>query len=159
MRRLTIGVTACTETMGLLVAMAWADGELRDEEKAGIRAAADTLNLNQELRDRLESFMAEAPALGDLNVSALNSRDRQFAFVASAWLARVDDGIEQAERDLLDEIGKLLDIDAERRAELSQLAFDLDPPAGAASWSDGIVKLFKTIVSKVENEEIEVSFE
>lgn len=158
MRRLTIGVNACTETMGLLVAMAWADGELRDEEKAGIRAAADTLNLNQELRDRLESFMAKAPSLSDVDVDALNSRDRQFAFVASAWLARTDDGVEQAERDLLDKIGMVLDIDKDRREELSQLAFDLDAPQGDASWSSGIVTLFKAIVSKVENEDVDVSF-
>jgi uncharacterized membrane protein YebE (DUF533 family) len=158
-RRLTIGVGACTEAMGLLVAMAWADGVLDDDEKSGIRAAADTLNLNQELRDRLESFMEKPPPLGDVDIDVMNTRDRDFAYVASAWMARVDDGVDEKEKEMLDKIGMILDIGSDRREELSTLAFELDAPGDGEGWSSSIVTLFKSIVSKVEHEEIEVSFE
>ncbi len=158
MRRLTIGVKACTEIMGLLVAMAWADGTLDDDEKLGIRAAADTLNLGQDLRDRLESFMTKAPALGDLDVDALQARDREFAYVASAWMARVAEGVDSAERDLLDKIGMVLEINSGRRDELAELAFTLSSPDDGETWSTGIVQLFRAIVNKVENEDIDVDF-
>lgn len=159
MRRLTIGVAACTEVMGLLVTMAWADGELQDEEKTGIRSAADTLNLNQELRDRLEGFMEEAPLPSDLSLDTLGKRDAEFAYVAAAWLARVDDSVEEEEWDLLAEIGEVFEMDVNRREELTQLALELDAPADGDNWSSGIVELFKTIVNTVEHEEVELAFE
>ncbi len=159
MRRLTIGVAACTEVMGLLVTMAWADGELQDEEKTGIRAAADTLNLTQELRDRLEGFMEEAPLPSDLALDTLSKRDAEFAYVAAAWLARVDESVEEEEWDLLAEMGEVFEMDTNRREELTQLALELDPPGEGETWSSGIVELFKTIVNTVEDEEVELSFE
>ena len=159
MKRLTIGVKACTEIMGLLVAMAWADGSLDEDEKVGIRAAADTLNLEQALRDRLEAFMTKAPTLATLEVDELRPRDREFAYVASAWMARVAKGVDAAERDLLDKIGLVLDIDATRRAELAELAFTLGSPDAGESWSASLVQLFRSIATKVAAEEVDVAFE
>jgi len=158
-RRLTIGVAACTEVMGLLVTMAWADGELKDEEIAGIRSAADTLNLNQEMRDRLEGFMADAPMPGDLSLDTLSKRDAEFAYVAAAWLARVDDSVDEEEWDLLAEIGDVFEMDIDRREELTQYAMELPAPPDGESWSSGIVELFRTIVSTVEEEAVAVDFE
>ena len=36
-------------------AMAWADGRLDDREKAGVRGAAEVLNLSKEFRDKLDN--------------------------------------------------------------------------------------------------------
>src|SRR5581483_5235056 len=63
MKRLTIGVGACTEILALLIAIAWADDELKDEEKEGVRGAAVVLNLPKELRDRLEAMLAKQSTL------------------------------------------------------------------------------------------------
>ena len=41
MKRLTIGADACTETLALLITMAWADGRLDDTEKQGVVAASE----------------------------------------------------------------------------------------------------------------------
>ena len=62
MKRLTIGADACTETLALLITMAWADGRLDDNEKASVLAAAEVFNLTKELRDRLDQILAEADA-------------------------------------------------------------------------------------------------
>ncbi|MEZ4442134.1 MAG: hypothetical protein R3B72_23780 [Polyangiaceae bacterium] len=159
MRRLTIGVKACTEIMGLLVAMAWADGVLKDEEKEGIRAASTSLNLERGLRDRLESFMATDPGLDGADLDGLSERDREFAFVACAWMARVDSGVDDAEQKLLREIGGMLRVDGERQAALAELAGSIDGPDQGASWSTGLVELFKAIAKKVVAEEIEIDFE
>lgn len=162
-RRLTISVSACTETMALLVAMAWADGKLDDEEQEGIRDAAKTLNLPKELRDRLEGYMEEAPPLTDLKLGTMGVREREFAFVASAWMADVAEGIVEDEQALLDDIAAELDISEERQEELTKLALDLEPPAEGETWSQGIEQLFRAIRAKVEpvddGEPVEVEFE
>src|SRR5262245_17376170 len=97
MQRLTISVHACTETLGLLVAMAWADGRLDDNEKAGVRGAAQVFNLSKDSRDHLDTLLAEAPAGVDASVDKLSARDRAFAFVAAAWMAHVDGVLDPAE--------------------------------------------------------------
>lgn len=163
MKRLTIGVKACTEIMGLLVTMAWADGELLDEEKEGLRAAADTLNLEKDLRDRLEFFMTQDRGFDDVQAKTLNVRDREFAYVACAWMARVDSGVADEERQTLEEIGKHLDIGEARRKELAMMAGELEVPDDGDAWSKGLVKLFKSIIKSIEHvepdEEIDVAFE
>jgi hypothetical protein len=163
MKRLTIGVKACTEIMGLLVSMAWADGELLDEEKDGLKGAAEKLNLEQELRDRLEFFMTQDRGFEDVDTSSMSVRDREFAYVACAWMARVDQGVADEEKEVLEEIGKALEIGDDRRKELALMAGDLDAPESGDTWSDGLVKLFKTIIKSIEQvepeEEIDVTFE
>lgn len=163
MRRLTISVRACTETLALLVAMAWADGKLDDEEREGIRDAAKTLNLPKDLRDRLERYMKETPPLDELKLSTMGRREREFAFVASAWLANLSEGIVEEEQGLLNEIGAEVDIDESRQQELTRLALELDPPAKGESWSKGVRTLFQAIANKVEpsadGEQAEVVFE
>ena len=163
MRRLTISVGACTETMALLVAMAWADGKLDDEEQEGIRAAAKTLNLPKELRDRLDHYMEEAPPLDDLKLGSMGLREREFAYVASAWMANVAEGIVEDEQALLNDIAAELDIAEQRQDELTAMAQELEPPAEGECWSSGIRELFKAIRAKVEpakeGETVEVAFE
>mgnify|MGYP000281516706 CR=1 FL=1 len=57
MKRLTIGSRACTEILALLIHIAWADGKLAEQEKAGIRAAVSVFNLSKEQRARLDAAM------------------------------------------------------------------------------------------------------
>ncbi|MBW2454751.1 MAG: TerB family tellurite resistance protein [Deltaproteobacteria bacterium] len=143
MRRLTIGVAACTEVMGLLVTMAWADGELQDEEIAGIRSAADTLNLSQELRDRLEGYIEEAPLPSDLSLDTLSKRDAEFAYVAAAWLARVDDSVEEEEWDLLAEIGevfKMASWSCSRRSRTPSRTKRSSSPSSELTWARGPIR-------------------
>lgn len=161
MRRLTISVRACTETMGLLLAMAWADGKLQDEEKQGIRDAASTLNLPKEFRERLETLMQKAPLIGEMKLETLLTREKEFAFVASAWMASVAAGIDEREEALLKAIGDKLGLSDARQGELAGVAIDLAPPIEGESWSDGLVQLFKAIPAKVApaDEETEVAFD
>jgi uncharacterized membrane protein YebE (DUF533 family) len=147
--------------MGLLLAMAWADGTLQDEEKRGIRDAASTLNLPKEFRERLEKLMLQAPPLGEMKLDELTTREREFAFVASAWMANVAAGIDEREEALLRGIGDKLGLSEARQGDLAGLALDLPPPVEGESWSDGLVQLFKAIPAKVEPSEegAEVDFE
>lgn len=151
MRRLTIRVSACTEAMGLLVLMAWADGRLDDREKEGVRGAAKVLNLPAEFRARLEQRLAAPGSLEELDVANLTTRERAFAFVAAAWMAQVDEELDAKEQELLDRIGSALEFTEEQQAEYANIARSLRPlPSGVATWADQITRLFKAIPAELE---------
>lgn len=162
MKRLTIGVQACTETLALLVAVAWADGRLEDSEKDGVRGAAQVLNLTKDSRDRLEKMLAEPVSLDGLRLATLTAREKAFAYVAASWMAHADGKLDDAEKALLARIGDGLGLSAEKQAELGPIALSLEPlPSGARSWSQEITRLFKQIPPQLEEpgEEFEVVFE
>ncbi len=163
MARLTIRVEACTEILALLILVAWADGKLEDNEKAGIRAASSVLNLNKELRDRLDKMLEAPLPLDQVLVNALTPRDRAFGYVAAVWLSGVDEDVDPKEQDLLMKMRALLEIDDTRADELAGIARDLGAPKAGGAWAHDIVSLFKAIPHRLEPndsaDELEVAFE
>lgn len=161
MKRLTISAHACTETLTLLIAMAWADGRLDDREKSGVRGAAEVLNLSKELRAKLEQSLAKPLPLDQILLDTLSARDKAFAYVAATWMSGVDEDVDDKEKALLDRLAGSLGLSAERRSELDAIAKDLKPAADGRQWGDEIVRLFKAIPPRIEQEvgEVEVAFE
>jgi tellurite resistance protein len=162
MRRLTIRVSACTEAMGLLIEMAWADGRIDDREKEGVRGAAQVLNLPAAFRERLEEQLGTSRGLEALDVGNLTTRERAFAFVSAAWMAQVDDELDASETALLGRIGTKLEFTPEQQEEYTKIARSLQPlPDGAASWAEQLTRLFKAIPAELEEpgEAFEVVFE
>ena len=160
MRRLTISAHACTETLTLLIAMAWADGRLDEREKSGVKGAAEVLNLSKEHRDRLAQMLEKPLPLDQILLDTLSPRDKAFAFVAATWMSGVDDDVDAQEKALLDRLAAELGMSADRRAELERIASDLTP-IGDRKWGDELVALLKAIPPRLENEqgEVEVAFE
>lgn len=161
MKRLTLGATTCAETLTLLIAIAWADGDLADEEKDGVRAAAKVLNLTKERRDDLEKSLEKAPTIDPAALDRLSARDRGFAYVASSWMARIDGKVAPAEMKLLERIAGAMDLDDEQVDKLEALAATLEPREKGASWATEIEPLFKAILPKVAevSDEVVVAFE
>jgi uncharacterized membrane protein YebE (DUF533 family) len=160
MKRLTIGADACTETLALLVTMAWADGRLDDKEKESVLAAADVFNLTKELRGRIDQILQAPMPVEELLVENLSSRDKAFAFVAAAWMSGVDSEVDEKEQQLLDHAAELLGLDAARKAELVRIARDLESLRKEGSWTNEIVALFKAIPARLEGDgDFEVAFE
>jgi uncharacterized membrane protein YebE (DUF533 family) len=163
MKRLTISVHACVETLAMLVAMAWADGRLEDSERAGVLGAAGVLNLSKELRARLNDVLAKPMPIEQILFDTLSAKDRAFAYVAAAWMAGVDEDVDPKEEELLDRTASLLGLSAARKAELELIARDLEPPpADGRKWSAEIERLFRAIPPRLEDadpEEVEVVFE
>lgn len=162
MKRLTISADACIETLALLIAMAWADGRLDDNEKAGVRAASEVFNLTKELRDRLDQILQKPMPVDELLVENLSARDKAFAFVAAVWLSGVDADVDEKEQKLLDQAASLFGFDDARKKELTQIARDLEPlRKGEGSWTKEIVTLFKAIPTRLEGGggDFEVAFE
>jgi uncharacterized membrane protein YebE (DUF533 family) len=161
-KRLTISGHACTETLALLIAMAWADGRLDDSEREGVRGAAQILNLPKAFRDRLDKFLERPSVLDQLLFEPLSGREKAFAFVAAAWMARIDGTVHPKEQGLLDDIGAALGFAKERQTELADVAAKLEPlPGGARAWSQEITTLFKAIPAELEEPgtNFEVAFE
>jgi uncharacterized membrane protein YebE (DUF533 family) len=161
MKRLTIGADACTETLALLITMAWADGRLDEKEKAGVLAASQVFNLTKELRDRIDQILEKPMPVEELLVENLSSRDKAFAFVAAAWMSGVDADVDEKEQQLLDKAADLLGLDAARKTELVRIARDLEPlRKGEGSWTNELVALFKAIPARLEGAgDFEVAFE
>ena len=161
MKRLTIGADACTETLALLITMAWADGRLDDNEKAGVLAAAEVFNLTKELRERIDQILQKPMPVEELLVENLSARDKAFAYVAAVWMSGVDSEVDEKEKALLEQAAALLKLSAARKTELELIARDLEPlDRGAGSWTKEIVALFKAIPVRLEGEgEYEVAFE
>jgi|GEM_PF-1745845 len=153
MKRLTISADACTETLALLVTMAWADGRLDDNEKEGVRAASEVFNLTRELRERLDQILQNPMPVDELLVENLSARDKAFAFVAAAWMSGVDDDVDPKEQEVLDRAAVLFDLSDARRRELLQTARDLEPlRKGEGSWAKELVTLFKAIPQRLEGD-------
>lgn len=163
MKRLTIGVGACTEILALLIAIAWADGELKDEEKEGVRGAAVVLNLPKELRDRLEAMLAKQSTLDDVLFESLSPRDGAFAFVAASWMTQIDEKVDPKEEKMIDDVAHKLSLSEQQRNELAAIAKTLVDEKKAKNkfrWADDLLALFKTIPAKIYQEaEVDVTFE
>ncbi len=161
MKRLTISADACTETLVLLIIMAWADGKLEDREKAGVLAAAQVFNLSKELRGRVDSLLQNPLSVDELLVESLSERDRAFAFVAATWVSGVDDDVDPKEKELLARVAELFGFSAERRQQLTDIARDLELRRGdEVRWAEELERLFRAIPPRLEGAvdgEVEVS--
>jgi uncharacterized membrane protein YebE (DUF533 family) len=161
-KRLTISADACTETLVLLIIMAWADGKLEPREKEGVQAAAEVFNLSKELRDRLESLLENPLTVDELLVETLSERDRAFAFVAATWVSGVDDDVDPKEKELLERVADLFGFSAARKQELTDLARDLELRRGdEVKWADEIERLFRAIPPRLGGgeDDLEVSID
>jgi len=163
MKRLTLSPRACTETLALLIHMAWSDGELADKEKVGIRAATSVFNLSKEQRTRLDAALESPLPLDQILFDGLSARDRSFAYVAAVWLTGVDEDVDPREQESLDQVASRLEIDSARAEELRSMAQELlHLHKGKDDWADELSTLFKSIPARLEAsslEEVEVAFE
>jgi len=165
MKRLTIGVNACTEILALLITFAWADGKLQDDEKDGIRGAAHVLNLPKELRAKIEQLIEKPVPLDQVMLESLSTRDKAFAYVAAKWMTNLDANVDAKEEALLNETAEKLGFGEKHRKELDTIAEELDHVGKGKNkfrWADEIQVLFKAIpprLEKLDEGDVEVVFE
>lgn len=152
-KRLAVGGDACTETLALLITMAWADGKLDDREKEGVRGAASVLNLTKELRGRLEQLLERPLPFDELLLDELRPKEQAFAFVSAAWLMEADEDVDDKEKALLDKLASSFKLSAERKDQLVKIAQDLESlRKDGAPWSEQVVALFKAIPPNLEEQ-------
>lgn len=162
MKRIAIGLPACAEMLAVLLAVAWADGKLLEEEKEGVRAAARVLRLPADVEGRIEALLEKPSTLAEAKVDALSARDGAFAFAAAAWLAAIDGHVDAKESAVLDELARALHMGDAQRWELEALAREVASArhADTARWADDFSALLRAIASRIwVGEDVEVAFE
>jgi aspartate ammonia-lyase len=121
--------------LDVMVAVAWADQELRPEEREAVRGAATALGLV--LPEDAETASPDRKPLApeEFEVGALTPRDREIVYLCAAWMA-VADSIEQPEEtDVLRRLQARLAISDGRARWLKAHAIELRislPPS--PSW-------------------------
>jgi len=163
MKRLTLGTRACTEILALLIHVAWADGQLAEQEKNGVRAASGIFSLSKEQRARLDQALEAPLPLDQILIEALTAHERSYAYVAAVWMTGVDADVDPKEQAALDEVASHLGLDTDRRTELTAIARDLlELHSGKADWAADLATLFQSIPKRLDvsdAEELEVAFE
>jgi uncharacterized membrane protein YebE (DUF533 family) len=137
---------ACVEALSALVAFAWADGRLDERERASVRGAAEALDLSPEMRERVDLVLERPPKIEHLFVDELGPREREFVYIAAAWICGADDDMDEKEEAHLDELARALNLHPVRKAELETRARRLEPPPhGQHDWHEELVRLFETM--------------
>lgn len=140
---------ACTEALVLLVAIAWADGRLDPSERDGVRAAANTFDLPEAVRVRVDRVVERPIPVDELLVETLSATERAFAYLLGAWLAGVDGEVDPRELALLEKAAHLLELDGPRVSELRALAAELPARAEGAAWSAQLEGVFQAAAARV----------
>ena len=147
--------------MRLLIAMAWADGRLDDNEKAGVRGAAEALILSTDVRDKLDAALATALPLDQILFENLQARDKSFAYVAAVWMMNADENVDDKEKAMVEKVASTFGFDDATKKELDAIAKDLAKTGKDRKWQDEIAALFKAIPPRLEKAtgDVEVTFE
>lgn len=108
-----------------LAAIAWADGDLGDDQaKAIVRAARESGREGDEL-EAIEAAVREKQDLNRLNLGSMSPEDRVFVYATAVWLSRFDGVVEPGEREALWKLGDLLKLPDGIRTQASAAAFEV----------------------------------
>ncbi len=108
-----------------LAAIAWADGDLSDEQaKAISRAARESGHEGADLEE-IEAAVREQQEISSLSLRAMSPQDRVFVYATAVWLSRFDGVVEPLEREALWKLGDMLELPDGIRTKASAAAFEV----------------------------------
>jgi uncharacterized membrane protein YebE (DUF533 family) len=150
-RRVDMSREACVEVISALIAFAWADGRPDERERASVRGAAQALDLSPEMRERIDDVLDRPPRIEHLFLDELSPREREFVYVAAAWICGADtDIISEKEEAHLDELARALALHPLKKAHLERFARTFEPPLhGRRDWHHELVELFDGVAKAV----------
>lgn len=134
-----------------MVSVAWADAQLQREEVLAVVAAAEHLGLATTPEAVYARLDRGAAAVAELEVDGLSLEERRLLYLCAAWVASVDDKELDSETAYLDRLQEMLDLDADRAAELHRAAQRLheDGPK-ALTWWQELEALFSAAAGLLE---------
>jgi tellurite resistance protein len=107
-----------------LVAIAWADGQLDDEELEVLEAMLSIFKIGGEDAMRLREYARSPRSLEDVPVAELSRSDREQLLRHAVILSHIDGGQDAAERSVLAAVVKKLEIPEGEASELIAAAED-----------------------------------
>ncbi len=87
-----------------LVAIAWADGHLADEEAEVIEALVSTFELNEGDAAKVREYAKTKRTLEDVPVTELSADDRRLLLQHAVVLSYIDGGQSESELDVIDQL-------------------------------------------------------
>lgn len=102
--------------LDVMIAMAWADGRLAQEEELVMQVVADALQLNMNSEEVTKKLTAGSVSLE--GVEKMSQQDCELLYLCAAWLAFADNEEASEEKQMLEEVGVTLKIDESKAQEL-----------------------------------------
>lgn len=101
-----------------LLAIAWADREIQEEEKELLPRLLDELGLSGTTRERLERHFSEPVDFDDVPWRTIPAQGRAFVYRAAVQIARADGVVDPRERHAIARLAGLLELPQEFIAQV-----------------------------------------
>ena len=105
-----------------LVALAWSDGHLSEEEGEVIEAMLSTFRISGADADMVREYAKSPRSIEDVPVAELSAEDRRTLLQHAVVLSYIDGEQDDAERDTLDDLISRLEIPEAEAKELMSAA-------------------------------------
>jgi uncharacterized membrane protein YebE (DUF533 family) len=101
-----------------LIAVAWADGKVAEEETALIESLIDSFGATDEEAEEFRQFARQKRTLDDVPLDDLDEGSRRRLLQLAVLVSYVDGVQDETERSLINDLAERLDIPAEEREPL-----------------------------------------
>jgi uncharacterized membrane protein YebE (DUF533 family) len=110
------------QLLKLLVALAWADGRVAEEEMEVVESMLDTFECNDEVKTTIRNWAETPRSLDDVEVAELTEDDANLALYQAVFLTYIDGEQSEEEVALLNQFVSKLGIDHERADAILKIA-------------------------------------
>jgi uncharacterized membrane protein YebE (DUF533 family) len=107
-----------TKLLKLLIALAWADGRVDEEEMEIVEAMLDSFNASVEEGNDLREWAKTPRSLDDIDVAGLTAEDADLVLYQAVLLTYIDDEQSEKETELLNNFVAKLGMPSERAKEV-----------------------------------------
>ena len=136
-----------------LATIAWANGKLAPEERAGILSAARNAGYSEEALAYLSKLIETRVELSSLSLHRISAVDRVFVYAAAEWVARIDGRVVPGEEAALQALGDFLKVSEEVRANARRIVLEIAKlPGGDRPDRYDLVKLREAIEASMKAE-------
>ena len=108
------------KTIQALIAVAWADGRVGDDEKEVIETLLDAYGLSPEEADKIRAWAGNRRTLENLDLAGLEDVDRVLLLQQAVFVTYIDGVQTDKELEILRELGRKLGLENSRATELIQ---------------------------------------
>lgn len=117
-----------------LIAVAWADGKIAEEETALIDSLIESFDANEQEAKELKVYAATKRSLDDVPLTELDEGDKRRLLQLAVMVSYVDGVQDESEKKLIDDLADRLKIPEEERGPLLQ---------GSAMRAKGLLRIMQ----------------
>jgi uncharacterized membrane protein YebE (DUF533 family) len=111
-----------TKLLKLLIALAWADGRVDEEEMEIVEAMLDSFNASVEEGNDLREWAKTPRSLDDIDVAGLTAEDADLVLYQAVLLTYIDDEQSEKETELLNNFVAKLGMPSDRAKDVLERA-------------------------------------